>query len=227
MDADQVHVNHTANPRVVLVPTRRSVLSLALGGALGGARFGTAEARKRKGKGKKKKTRLKTTSFRNWDRISLSADRNEGDPYPSIISVSGVSPARIEYLTMTITGLVCSSAALVSLLLQSPDGRTAELMWRNGSGHPANNVVLTFDDRAAQPLPYNGPLVNGTYRPERNGSYVHSAPAPAGPYAGTLSVFKGGNPNGDWRLFVVENDVLGPGAINAGWTLNITTKTKK
>jgi hypothetical protein len=204
--------------------TRRAMLGLTLGTVLCGVGPNDGAAKKRKGK---KKTKLVTKSVRNWDPISLSADRNEADPYPAIITVSGM-PGRIERVQVTITGLICPIASLVSLLLQSPDGRNAELMWGNGHGHPANNVVLTFDDRAAQPLPYNGPLVNGTYRPERNGSYPHTlSPAPAGPYLGTLSTFRGGSPNGEWRLFVVENHVASNGAINAGWTLNLTTSVKK
>jgi subtilisin-like proprotein convertase family protein len=209
--------------------SRRRLLGLFGGTALGGfmaTTFGP-EAEAKKKKKKKKKFTLVTKSFRNGQQISLSENGNEGAPYPSLITVSGVSPARIESITVTVTSLSSSTVGLVSLLLQSPDGQTSELMWRNGLGHPASNLVLTFDDRASQPLPFNSPLVNGTYRPERNGSYPHSPPAPAQPYGSNLSLFKGGNPNGEWRLFVVENNVAGTGAIGAGWTLNITTKVKK
>jgi hypothetical protein len=49
------------------------------------------------------------------------------------------------------------------------------------------------------------------------------APAPAPPHGTTLSVFNGVNPNGAWRLFVVDDAGADVGSIAGGWSLNIVT----
>ncbi len=49
------------------------------------------------------------------------------------------------------------------------------------------------------------------------------APAPAAPYGSLLSVYNGVNPNGMWRLYVVDDQGLDIGNINGGWTLRIMT----
>jgi len=48
-----------------------------------------------------------------------------------------------------------------------------------------------------------------------------SAPLP--PYGTTLTAVKGGNPNGDWQLFVQDDVQLNSGVISNGWILTLTT----
>ena len=45
------------------------------------------------------------------------------------------------------------------------------------------------------------------------------APAPAGPYASSLSAFKGTNPLGGWALYIAD-DELGDVGSMSGWCLN-------
>ena len=47
-----------------------------------------------------------------------------------------------------------------------------------------------------------------------------SAPPP--PYGATLSALNGGNPNGNWELFVQDDQPLNSGVISNGWSLTIT-----
>jgi uncharacterized repeat protein (TIGR01451 family) len=47
--------------------------------------------------------------------------------------------------------------------------------------------------------------------------------APAAPYGSTLSVLNGGNPNGTWNLFVLDDKPLDVGVITNGWILTLTT----
>jgi hypothetical protein len=84
------------------------------------------------------------------------------------------------------------------------------------------NVTLTFSDAAASGLPAT--IVTGTYRPTNNtAGDPFPAPAPAGSYGVALSTFIGTNPNGDWRLFVVDDLGGDVGSIASGWSLDITT----
>ena len=48
------------------------------------------------------------------------------------------------------------------------------------------------------------------------------APAPAPPRATTLSAFNGQNPNGAWRLFVIDDAAGDSGQIAGGWSLTVT-----
>jgi uncharacterized repeat protein (TIGR01451 family) len=54
------------------------------------------------------------------------------------------------------------------------------------------------------------------------GAQTHiSAPLPA--YGTTLSTLIGGNPNGDWQLFIQDDLPLNSGVISNGWILTLTT----
>ena len=76
-----------------------------------------------------------------------------------------------------------------------------------------------------------GRLWSGSYKPSigasKNGCGTvpssFPSPAPAGPYPLSLSVFNGTNPNGNWKLYVVDDNSSDSGSISAGWTIHITT----
>jgi subtilisin-like proprotein convertase family protein len=90
-----------------------------------------------------------------------------------------------------------------------------------GIGPGASNVTLTFDDDAALALDPGVPLATGTYRPSNFEAFDPlPAPAPAPSAATMLQAFNGTNPNGQWRLYVVD-DVSGDvGVIAGGWALD-------
>jgi uncharacterized repeat protein (TIGR01451 family) len=53
-------------------------------------------------------------------------------------------------------------------------------------------------------------------------SFTHlSAPEP--PYGSTMSAMNGSNPNGNWYLFVQDDQTFNSGAISNGWILAVTT----
>lgn len=92
------------------------------------------------------------------------------------------------------------------------------------------NIDLTLDDEAFAFLPALGqPIVSGIYRPGNNPDGILDDlfldPAPSGNVA--LSTFDGGNPNGQWRLYVRDDDQFSAGMINDGWSLRITAKVKR
>jgi len=158
-----------------------------------------------------------------------------GTPYPSNITVSGLSTS-IAAVTVTLTNLTHTFPDDVDLLLVSPSGRKMIIMSDAGGGNPGvTNVTITLDDAAATAIPDSAALTTGSFRP---GNYLtvqdpFAAPAPAGPYltpqtggSDTLtSAFTGaagGNPNGTWSLFVVDDASGDLGSIAGGWSLSIT-----
>ena len=93
-----------------------------------------------------------------------------------------------------------------------------------GWQEPPAAVTITLDDAAASQVPDNGPLVSGTYRPSNFESVdVFPSPAPTPSAATTLATFEGTNPNGDWKLYVVDDDVFDAGSILNGWSITIQT----
>lgn len=173
------------------------------------------------------------STFTNPTRITISDDLFlEASPYPSNITVSGLSGS-VSKVTVTLTDLNFGFPRDVDILLVGPNGQSVILMSDargDGTGHIINKT-LTFDDAALLPLPSDSTLTSGTYKPTNFDSEVDffSAPAPAGPYGTTLSVFNGTTPNGTWSLYMVDDlfdDPFGelPQEITGGWSLAVTTQ---
>ncbi|HEY2329377.1 MAG TPA: protease pro-enzyme activation domain-containing protein, partial [Verrucomicrobiae bacterium] len=53
---------------------------------------------------------------------------------------------------------------------------------------------------------------------------IHYSPPPP-PYGSTLATMNGGNPNGTWQLFVLDDAAFNSGIISNGWILALTTAT--
>jgi subtilisin-like proprotein convertase family protein len=153
-------------------------------------------------------------------------------PYPSVIEVSGLGPS-VTDVNVTVTGLTHGWPDDIGLLLVSPEGQSVILMTDSGGGSPVSNITLTFDDAASDPVP-NTALVSGTYLPDQGTSSDAEGdcvapesfpdPAPASPYGSLLSDFNGTNPNGDWKLYVIDDASALKGSIT-GWSLDISTTT--
>ena len=153
--------------------------------------------------------------------------------YPSEISVSGVGPS-VTDVNVTISGLTHSWPDDIGLLLVSPAGQSAVLMTDSGGDgdlHPVSNINLTFDDEATTALPDSDQLTSATYRPNQGTIADHGGclapesfpdPAPASPYGTTLSVFDDSDPNGAWKLYVIDDSAGDTGSIS-GWSLDIST----
>ena len=143
-------------------------------------------------------------------------DQGAASPYPSTISVADLTGA-VNTITVTLNQLVHGWVNDVAVLLVSPGGQTALLTDIGWSGR------VTFDDAAAAPL-VRGHFVPGTYRPTKDKfGVLFPPPAPPGPYAAALSVFKGVPPNGSWSLYVVDDAAGDSGSIAGGWDLTVTT----
>lgn len=153
--------------------------------------------------------------------------------YPSTTTVSGMS-GTITKLTVSLYGLNITRDSSLDVLLVGPTG--ANIIPLSDAGVTSSrDLFMTFDDAGAT-IPTSSVLTQGTFKPYNLGTGdVFASPAPAGPYnnpapagSSTLaSVFNGTDPNGDWKLYLVDDEVLTPqggaGSISNGWALNITT----
>lgn len=153
-------------------------------------------------------------------------------PYPSTIAVTGL--AAVQDVNVTLTGFTHTVPHDVRVLLVGPQGQTTLLLHENGGRFDASNLTLSFDDAAAAAAPTGDALTSGSYKPSNqsegacpNFSAASSfpAPAPAGPYGSALGGFNGSDPNGDWKLYVVDVISGDRGSI-AGWSLDITAANR-
>lgn len=158
-----------------------------------------------------------TQTFSNPAPITINTS-GPGSPYPSNIVVSGLPIATTVVKSVTIRNISHTWSTDVDILLQSPTGVNVTLISDvgSGSGDFTNNTYI-LDDAAAGTIPNVNNPPNGTYRPT-NVSATDNFPAP-GPGSitqatPTLSSFVG-DPNGTWRLFVVD-DLGGDGGQIAG-----------
>ena len=142
--------------------------------------------------------------------------------YPSTINVAGLGSS-LSDVNVTLAGLTHDFPDDIAALVVGPQGQSALLMAGVGGSDPATADV-TFDDEAAAPIPNGGPLTSGTYQPSTGASLCpvtnFISPAPAGPYASSLSVFNGTDPNGTWSLYVMDTAAESDGSLNK-WSVNV------
>lgn len=166
-----------------------------------------------------------TTSRSNVAAISIPATGNSGaaTPFPSTVTVSGVT-STVSKVTITLKGFSHTWPADVDALLVGPTGQTLALLSDAGGGNPVSGLTLTFDDAASSMVPDVAAPVSGTFKPTNyGGGDPFSSPAPGGPYGGSLAVFNGLDPNGEWLLYIQDDASQDTGSLAQGWQLNLTT----
>lgn len=163
-------------------------------------------------------------------------DHGEATTYPSEIEVSGVgggggggdrSPTSVEIESMSVVldGLNHTFPDDLDVLLVGPDGQTVLLMSDVGGGRDVDSGMITFTNTAAAGLPDDEQIVSGEYLPTNHEALFGDAfppPAPLPEYGTGLDVFEGSDPNGVWKLFVVDNARGDRGELSAGWLLRFS-----
>lgn len=175
----------------------------------------------------KKKQRMVTRTFTASSGIALPG-AGVADPYPAAIEVKGLKKGKIVDVNVVLDGFTEDVPDDIDILLVAPDGRSAVIMSDVGGARAVSGITLTLDDAAADALPDSGSLTSGTFRPTDidNGSDAFPPPAPMADAKSALSVFNGANPNGTWRLFIVDASGNDSGSLD-GWSLEITATVKK
>lgn len=168
-------------------------------------------------------------TFANTASISIGPGAGAAGPYPSNIVVSGLA-GNILDVNVTLHGVSHNRPDDLDVLLVGPGGQTVILTSDACGNLSPGGANFTFDDEASGPLPDTDggtPCATGTYQPwdySGGGSDGYFAPAPAGPYGSTLSVFDGTNPNGTWSLYIMDDSDSYGGPIGGGWSLTIETE---
>lgn len=166
--------------------------------------------------------------FCNLGGISLP-DSSAGSPYPSNITVSGLTGV-VSTLTVQLNNLSVPRAQEMDFLLVGPGGQAFLIVSDTGNATAIAGVNISLDDAAVLPLP-SGTLTSGTFRPTdiaggpadvfpapAPGSFSRPAPAGSSTFS---SVFIGANPNGNWALYTLD-DGLGGGASTIGnWCVTL------
>ncbi len=165
-----------------------------------------------------------TATFTGTGTITIPAgapgtSSGPASPYPSVINVSGLPASGVRVKSVTLNGVTHTFPTDIDVLLRSPSGTNVVMMSDVGGTSAITNRDYTFDDAAATTMP-TGTAAAGTYRPTNSGATdVYVAPGPGSVTQGTpaLSMF-GGNPNGAWNLFVVD-DIGGDVGSFSNWSI--------
>ena len=165
--------------------------------------------------------------FSNSSPVSVTNAKSpgRGGPYPSQITISGLFGS-ISSVQVVLHGVTHRIAQRLDVLMVGPQGQKVLSMSDVGGKSSVNGAELTFSDQASTSLG-NSSIASGTYRPSNQSpakdTDTFPAPAPSGPYSSSLSVFNGTDPNGVWKLFVIEEGKPKGGSIG-GWTVRLDTR---
>jgi subtilisin-like proprotein convertase family protein len=167
-----------------------------------------------------------STDSRSTGAITIF-DTAPAGPYPSTINISGINGV-VSKLRVTLSALSHTCYGDLDIMLVGPTGQSLVLMSDvGGCGNLGIPVTMTFDDFAPTAIAAGVIAGTGTYRPfNSGGGDVYPAPAPAPSAATALSAFNGTNPNGEWKLYVVDDAGGDTGAILEGWTLDLVVMTQ-
>jgi subtilisin-like proprotein convertase family protein len=206
------------------------LLTIGMGMAPGGLDGGTPVSAKAKAKAK---TRTVTEKFANGASVAIpgSGTAGKGNPYPLTIEVSGFKKGVIKDVDLTLRGLSHQHSNDIDVLLVAPNGRNVIPFSEVGDHDPIDNLTITLDDEAPSALEEEV-FTSGRFRPTNldtphdpdSPDVFPDAPTPSGKVS--LSTFDGGNPNGQWRLFVVDNSSDDAGTLANGAQLTIKAETQ-
>lgn len=140
--------------------------------------------------------------------------------YPSTIEVAG-GDGLITNVQVTLN-VSHTNPDDLDIQLISPDGDSVTLMSDACGAGDLSAAALTLSDTAPAVLSDAGPCGTGTFRPGAHGG-ADTWPSPPGTGSGStvLASFAGEDPNGAWRLYVLDDAAGDVGSLS--WTITITT----
>ena len=152
---------------------------------------------------------------------ATATDISPANPYPSTVTVSGIPAGQILNVQVLLNGFTHTFPDDTAAVVVSPSGSATLLFNGPGLGF-VSDLDWVFDDNAANALSDDGTLTSGTFRPGQD-NYPNQVPFPApGPglnFDFDFSAWLNENPEGEWRLFVVDAFNVNSGTIARGWGL--------
>jgi hypothetical protein len=213
---------------ISLPPARATVLLVAVAIALALVVLSLAVAPKRADAA----TTVVTRTFSNADQITIPAGAptdtaGAAAPYPSERSVQGFNQGTVLDVDLTLKNFSHTFPRDVDVLL-SKVGRTRTVMSdAGGFGPGVSNITLRLNDEAPSALPENTNPAGGQFRPANyGGSDFFPAPTPGVNPTSALSGFDGMNPNGIWKLRVVDDLSGDVGKFAGGWSITIKARVQ-
>lgn len=153
--------------------------------------------------------------------------------FPSSISVANL-PGTISNISVTLPQFTHFRPDDLDIMLvgPSPQGGQTNVMLMSDAGgdQGAFGLRLVFSNivtATTSPFPPDsGQLVSRAYRPinYETTSDVFPQTSWTAPFNTNLAVFNGANPNGTWRLYVVDDTGQNTGSIVGGWQLTLETQ---
>jgi subtilisin-like proprotein convertase family protein len=188
-----------------------------------------------------------TTRFKGFTNLqtiqiqdAVGATRGIGSPYPSAIKVSFPKGSRVADVDLYLNHLSHRFPRDLDILLVGPQGQKALVMSDvggppQGGAGGLTDFTLTLDDEAAKALdPFtvpsasrNRPADSDNPNPDQGDVFPNRRSDLSKGASPALSVFDGTDPNGTWRLYVVDDGAGSSGQLGEGWSLGITVKLPK
>jgi hypothetical protein len=146
--------------------------------------------------------------------------------YPSTIHVSGFTQGRILKVRPSLLGFSHTQPTDVDFLLVAPGNVGVKFVSDAGYIDDVTGITLTFDNDAPGVPP--DALVSGVFQPSNFGEADDPMPppAPAGFTGHSLARFNNRNPNGLWRLYVVDDFPSSDTGSLAGWAVTIQARVR-
>lgn len=155
--------------------------------------------------------------------VSNSAGSGPSVPYPSSITISGVTQTILN-ITATLFDMTHTRCADYDIGLVDPATNWPVYLMSDAGGNTnVDHITLTFDDTSSSNIPAGIPPTNGTYHP-MDYFFVGDKPSGApGTFTNTFSGLFGTLPNGKWSLYAYDDQNINlVGNIAGGWALNLT-----
>ena len=159
--------------------------------------------------------------FDNISPIKIN-QRGPASPSPSTINVTG-QQGPITDVKVTLFDIGHTQPSNLDILLVSPTGQSSILMSDTCVLQGVEDKVWTFTSGQAG---MGANCQNGAYGPT---DVTDPGPdewpgAPAGPHTADLKNFNGYDPNGQWKLYVMDDGDGFEGDIETGWVITLKTK---
>lgn len=183
-----------------------------------------------------------SAAFRNFPDVAMTADdvlviADGGFQYLGVGGTSCATPLWAAFLALVNQQATNNNQASIGFLnpalyqLGASTNYTScfrDITNGNNTWSGSTNFFYAFSNYdlcTGLGAPFGTNLINALAGPAaivNTNPITHLSPPPP-PYGTTLSVLNGGNPNGNWQLFVQDVVILNSGIVSNGWILNLTT----